>query len=226
MRELESEIERWRRGAERRTGLDVDQLDELEEHLRAAVRDELARGLASSAAFERASRRLGDVALLQAYFPKPPLAMNHASKLLGVVLSAAIVLFTLDQTGQIASFLAPGKLAVVVGLIAAGLLAGHGIAPMGAAARCALTGRKPAAGPARHELAALARRGYRLSWAAGALASLMSALVALTAMGSPESLWTELARSSFGVLYGALLAEIVFANLWAWVAPTPEASAG
>lgn len=214
----EPELERWRRGAESDTRLSAGELDELEDHLRAAWRDELVRGATPRLAFDRASRRLGDVRALEPHFPRTRTAMNHVTRLLGVALSGAIVLFALDQSGRIATFVAPQMLAVVLGLVAAGLLAGHGLATMSAAARCALTGRRPDDPAQRAALEALARRGYRLSWVAGYLAALMSALVALSAMETPASVMSALARSTFGVLYGALLAELVFANLAAWTA--------
>lgn len=216
MPELDQCLERWRTAARARCALSDEQLDELQEHLRAGIDEELSRGCAPNLAFERASARLGDVHDLERHYPRQPIDMNHASRMLGLALSAAVVLFTLGQSPAISSFFEPVILMIVLGLVAGGLLAGHGSRALAQAARCALLGQRPTQPAQCEELLALARRGYRLSWVSGFLSMMMSTLVALSAMESPALFYSALARASFGVLYGGLLAELLFSNLACW----------
>lgn len=216
MPEHEHEFLHWRAAAS--AHLVREELEELEDHLRQSLARELERGLEFPEAWRTACERLGAPAELARQFHPTRHLMRHASRLFGLLLTASIVVFALDGTHALSSFFDSTQALLVLGLLGAGLWTSFGPATVVRALAHALEGRAACSEEEAREHDALFARARALAWSSGALAGAIGVLLALSALGSPADLAVALARSALGPFYGALLAELFFANLRPWVA--------
>jgi len=138
--------------------------------------------------------------------------MHAASRWIGLSFCGALVLGALASRDSLASFADTRGLGLTLGLTFGGLWASFGHRRVFAAFASAFAGR------AGDDGSAVLSRARVLGWSSGGLACLVGVLLELSAMESPAALATGLARASLSILYGALLAELVFANLRHWVA--------
>ena len=206
------------RAALARTGLKTDQLAELEDHVACAIDAYSDSGLDGQEALRKALLALGTPAQLTAEYEKVHPSMKPISKLLGITLSLAFVSLALRVGTNVGTILNLPSLLMVGGFTAGALVASFG--PHRVARTLAVgLGYGGAVEPGESEgLIAVARRGYQLSWAAGALGMIAGVLQMLIALADPALLGRGIAMSLLSVIYGALLAELLFGNLHAWVA--------
>jgi len=87
--DLSKAIAAWRRRLSQSSALGVDNVDELEAHLRDAAEDLQGRGLTAAEAFLVASRRVGEPAILAEEFSKSNAARLWLDRVLWLVLGAA-----------------------------------------------------------------------------------------------------------------------------------------
>ena len=105
---------------------------------------------------------------------------------------------------------------LVGGLVLGGLVASFGPVAIQRALRQAFESLPATERDVRDSLR-LARHGYRLSWAAGAVGVLVGTVILLTNLGDPAQLGGGMALAILSLLYGALLAELCFANFAQWL---------
>jgi hypothetical protein len=194
------------------------QLDELEDHLRTAFERHRDAGHSDAWALEEALRDLGPASSLAAEYHKVNPLMNPLSKLLGIVLSLAVIAAAVGANQNLPGLVEPGALALVTGLVLGGLIASFGPARLARTLAVGFGRRVVLDERERDELLAVVRRGYRLSWASGALGTIAGVIQTSMSLADPAQIGPAAALALFSLLYGALLAELVFGNLQPWVA--------
>ncbi len=202
------------RRALRCAGLTPDQVDELADHVEADARRRVDSGCGEAQALREARAALGPVEALRAEFQKANPSMDLVSKLAGLALSALVVALAFGATGDLWALVHAPALLLVGGLVAGGLVASFGPVRVVRALRAGLTGR-PTDDAEVH--AGVVARGYRLAWASGVLGTILGAIQMLAQLADPAGLGPGLATCTLSLLYGALIAEVGFANLRAWL---------
>jgi len=204
-------------------GLSCDQLAELEDHMLTRFEAELAKGADPTQAGSAELRCLGNPTDLSFEYRKTH-AMSSLSRFLGIAITVAMLLLAVAPLSSLGSFVDVPSALLVGGLVLGGLVASFGPVAIQRALRQAFE-RRPSVERDVRESLRLARHGYRLSWAAGAVGVLVGSVVLLTNLGGPAQLGGGLAVAILSLLYGALLAELGFANLAQWLergAPASE----
>jgi flagellar motor component MotA len=142
--------------------------------------------------------------------------MNPLSRLLGITFSLAALAATILPSTSLGSYLSVPSFLLVAGLVVGGLMASFGPRSTLRALRQAL---ESAPLPDRDvtDSLRLARHGYHLSWAAGGVGVLVGIVNVLTNIADPSQLGWGLSLALLSLLYGALLAELVFANAIQWL---------
>ncbi len=217
MRDAERALASWR-GELARAGLSGAQLDELEDHVRNALDHHHHAGLSEEAALRASLDDLGSVAFVVAEYRKLNPTMNPLSKLLGTLLSLAVILAAVGANHSLLTFIDPPAMVLVTGLVLGGLVASFGPVRLLHTLLVGLGRRSVTDEREREELISIVRRAYRLSWAGGALGALTGVILMLINLSDPALLGPGAALCLLSLLYGALLAEIVFGNLQSWVA--------
>lgn len=199
-------------------GVARDPLDELEDHLcceleARAIEDDREFDLALAQALEQLG---APRALAQEYrLAHPP--MNPIPKLFGVVCALGVVLLTLGSAAELSALLQPSALLLVIGFVAGGLCACFGPRSVARAiaAGCGMS-HAPSAGEAEIGRA-IAARGARLAWAGGVIGFLAGLISLAVQLSDPAQVGPAIGLSLMSLLYGALLAELGFGSLRAWL---------
>lgn len=219
MFELNHAIDAWRRRLDQDTALDADEIDELEDHLRMTIDARLVCGLDEQEAFRQAADRLGATHLLAREYAKGKQTMTLLSKVSGTAFALGLLALAAAAGGSGSVFLHLPSLLFVTGLVAGGLWAAFGPALVVDALKVSLRGPDgQSQTPERRELhLAVFRRGYHLAWASGVVGTIVGVILMLANLADPSQLGSGIAVSLLTVLYGAVLAELVFRNLSQWV---------
>lgn len=200
----------------KRGGFSEGQLAELEDQLMCAY--EQAREWGSSSADARLATlgSLGALDALVTEYRKENL-MKPLSRLAGIAMAPGIIVLMALALGEsLGSFIDLPSLLLVCGVVFGGLFASHGPHAMLRCLRQALE-QEPMA---QRDVAAslrVARNGYRLCWAAGTVGVLLGVVHMLSNLSDPSLIGAGIAVSILSLLYGALLAELVFANIVQWL---------
>jgi len=217
--ELHDHLERLTR----RGRLSAGQRAELEDHLISALEHGLERGLDEDAATVVALASLGPVAPLAMEFRKER-SMSPLSRLAGIGIVLAAIALVTAPAGYLGTFLDVPSALLVVGIVLGGLVASFGPRAIVRALRQAFE-QDPLPGRDTAVSLRLAQHGYRLSWAAGVLGMLLGVVLMLSNLSDPADLGVGAALCVLSLLYGALLAELVFSNLAQWLQAGGEAGA-
>lgn len=210
----------------RKAHLSGDDLAELEDHLLTSIQADVQNGLPQEAAEQRAINNLGPIAPLAQEFQKES-TMNPLSRLLGISFSFAALAAAIMPYTSVGSYVDVPSFLLVLGLVVGGLMASFGPRATLRALRQALESA-PLPGRDVTDSMRLARHGYHLSWAAGGVGVLIGVVNILANLGDPSQLGGGLALALLSLLYGALFAELVFANATQWLqrGARPEAAEG
>jgi hypothetical protein len=195
--------------------LSGDQRDELEDHLISALEHGLERGLDEAAAAVAALTSLGPVGPLAMEFRKER-SMNPLSRLAGIAIVLGAIVLVAVPAGYFRIMIDVPSALLVSGVVLGGLVASFGPRAILRAVRQAFA-REPMPGRDTANSLRLFQHGYRLCWAAGVLGSILGVIGALANLEDPAGLGGALALGLLSLLYGALLAELVFANLAQWL---------
>ncbi len=219
------EHEAWRRDLAQH-GLSAEQLDELEDHLASACERLVSAGAAPDDAAQAARESLGPPASLAREYRKVH-SMPQPSRLLAALASIAVVALVAAPAHSTLDLVDAPALFFVCGFLVAGLCASFGVAQSFATLRECLLARNSTALSARERELHLAvvRRGYRLAWVSGALGALAGLIRTLMSLSDPSELGLAAGLGLLSLLYGALLAEVVFANAAQWLAQPLESAA-
>lgn len=209
-----------------RHGLSDDQLDELADHAASDSERRIAAGVEPAEAVRAACEALGSASLLSREYRKLHV-MPQPSRLIAVFASLAIVAAVAAPPHEALSLLDLPSLLLVGGFLIAGLFSSFGPAQTLATLReCLLARNSAVMAPLVRELhLAVVRRAYRLAWVGGGLGALAGVIRTLMNLSDPSELGVAAALGLLSVLYGALLAEVVFANAAQWLAPPAESRA-
>jgi len=151
--------------------------------------------------------------------------MNPLSRFLGITLSLAVLAAAIMPFTSLGSYLDTSSILLVTGLVIGGLMASFGPRAILRSLRQALAS-SPLPGRDVANSLAIARHGYHLSWAAGGVGVIVGVVNLLSNLGGPSEIGPGLALALLCLLYGALLAELVFANATQWLqrGARPEAA--
>jgi len=200
-----------------RAGLSTHQVLELEDHLITVLEALSLSGVPPDDAWNEALLSLGDDARLATEYTKLNPAMTLCSKLAGVLISLGLFAFIAAMGSSMSVFVHIPSLLAVAALVGGGLIASFGPLQVSRALRAGL-GHERVLEPAEVETyTQVAARGYRLSWVSGVIVSLASIIQVLTSLGDPTQLGAAAGLGLLSLLYGALLAELLFGNLRHWV---------
>ena len=219
MLDLQACVRDWRQRLERTGAFRPWQLDELEDHLTCALEDLVERGGVSEATWSDVVARVGRSDQLVSEYAKG-YSRTVASRLLGVAFAATLfVALSFLSVGSvtISNFVHLGAAVFVLGLVFGGLVAGFGPSRVVSSFREALGRSDGLDLKDVTRLRQVLRRGYRLSWSSGVIVSVIGVIQVLSNVTSPAEVGAGLALSTLSLLYGALLAELCFANLDAWI---------
>ena len=224
---LDQAIQNWRDRVRASGVLSADELDELEDHLRTCIDAHLTRGLDERRAFETATARMGGTRHITREYAKGHRTMSWTSKICGTALAFGLLAFVAGTNGSGASFLHVPSFLLVTGLVIGGLWSAFGPVAVLDALRAGLGGVHEGQVDRRRRALRLAvlRRGYQLSWASGVVGLIVGAILTLSNLADPAQLGPGLATCLLTVLYGALLAELVFRNWMQWIRMPAPATA-
>lgn len=216
MPDFEPLIRSWREDALATGALHAWQVDELEDHLRAILQESGDKGSAESA-WQSALEHLGTTSSITTEFNKD-LAVTHLAKATGIVIVFALLAVCVNSGGGAVKFVHLPSLAIVLGLVSGGLIASFGPRRCWYALRASFAASSPLEPTEVEALGKVLRRGYWLSWASGALCGLLGMTQLLMLVPEPSLRGQGLAVVLLAPLYGALLAELLFAHCQQWLA--------
>lgn len=210
---------RERRAELARQGVLELHLDELEDHVRCEIEAEAAADpRAIEVALVNALERLGEPNALAAEYRKAHSNMNLIPKVLGVACSLGVVTFALGGAAELSALVSAPALLLVVGFVAGGLCAGFGPRRVVRAIAVGVGSERVPTPEELERLDAVSARGQRLSWASGVIGFLAGLIATAVNLGDPAQLGPAIGLSLMSLLYGALLAELGFGSLRAWLA--------
>jgi len=217
MHEFEDRLRTWRRDWLTRRGVQSWHADELEDQLRCAYTAALESGAEDDQAWCAAAQALGDLDLIHAEYTKERI-MSPISKLTGIAITLGILgLCVLTGPKGLGPFVHIPSAIFVVTLVVGGLIASFGLARVRRAARASLASSAPLEPAEIDELLPVMRRGYRLCWMSGVVGMIIGSMQMLENLSDPSLIGRGLATATLTLLYGALLAELVFANGQQWI---------
>lgn len=219
---LELELERWLTEQRVRERLSPPQIEELSDHLLQSAGSLLSPSRDEREALRIAAADLGDVSRLALEFQKENPRMSPLSKLTGIGITTAVLLFAMGFALPLSTYLHIPAMIVVLGLVLGALWASFGPGAVWGAVRISLTGRGAPTAEERELFDSVLQRGYALSWAAGFIGVMLGAIAILSNLGSddPRTLGQAVALCIFAILYGGLLAELGFRTLRQWLRAT------
>lgn len=217
MLDFEKRMAEWRRALTAGGALRSWQVEELEDHLRTAYSFALEEFASESEAWRAALDRTGCVAAITQEFAKEQ-SMSPQSKALGIALTIGLLLYVLQSgPGGVNLFVHIPSMVFVLALVGGGLVASFGPARLGHALQASLRTSAPLEPTEVDSLVAVFQRGYRLSWMAGVLGFIVGFTQSMANLSDPSMIGRGLAQCSLCLFYGALLAEIFFANGRQWL---------
>lgn len=195
--------------------LSVDQVLELEDHIHSAIEESLGAGYTEEQALHKALSSLGSITGITSEYRKTS-TMNSFTRLVGIGIALATIALVAAPLGSPGALVDIPSAILVLGMVLGGLIASFG--PM-ALLRCIRQGLDNSPLPERELGTSLrvARHGYRLCWAAGGLGVIFGIIGVLSNLSDPSQVGPGVAISLFSLLYGALLAELLFSNLVQWL---------
>lgn len=199
----------------KRGRLSAEQRLELEDHLQSAHESGIARGLNHEQAQAAAIASLGSIPELATEYRKVT-AMKPISRLAGIGIALGTIACLALPGSYLGNFIDVPSALLVAGVVLGGLIASFGPVAM---MRCIRQGLETDPMPGRDVATSvrIAKHGYRLCWAAGALGVLLGVIQILSNLTDPAEIGPGLSVSLFTLFYGALLAEVVFSNLSQWL---------
>lgn len=212
------ELDDWRRDLERH-GFARELLDELADHLCCDIERRVAAGADPAAAAQAAQRAIGTPSSLSREYRKVH-AMPKPARLLAMLASLAFVAAAAAPTHSVLALLDAPSLAFVSAFVLAGLCASFGPRQTLRSLRDVLFARDGVglSNSERDAHSAVLGRGYRLAWVSGGLGALAGIIRTLMNLSDPAELGAAAGLGLLSLLYGALLAEVVFANATQWLA--------
>ena len=199
------------------------QLDELEDHLLTTL-DRTREEFPSEAhAWKAAMERTGSVPLITREFAKEHV-MNPLSKLAGVGVTLGLLWLVIATGPGAASFLHLPSLLFVLAFVVGGLVASFGPGQVRRALSASLRGTSPLECAEVESLTAVFQRGYRLAWMAGLVGCISGLIQMLANLSDPSMVGVGVATCTLSIFYGALLAEVLFANGRQWLAARARVS--
>ena len=121
---------------------------------------------------------------------------------------AILVVLAMLMGGRAGIYVDIPSVVFVFGCVIGGVWFAHGPAALFRAITAALTGRSDAEQAGRHD--AVLGTAYGLSWSSGILGVFIGFIAMLADLSDPRAIGTGLAVCLLSVLYGVLLAELVF----------------
>jgi flagellar motor component MotA len=225
MHSSQERIAQWRAALSRSGAFGAWQLDELEDHLQLEIKCLIQGGLAPDAAHDRALLAVGSVASLSTEYDKlnrmkPLVKLSGLSLLLGIP-----VLAVMSSGTTLGIFIHLPSMLLVLGLVGAGLLLGFGPIRVGRAFRESISADPECSPEELNELVEVFSRGARIAWGSGVVGVILGIISMLQNLSDPSQLGQGAALALLSLLYGAVLAELVFSNLRQWLAGRVLASA-
>jgi len=217
MHELDARVAEWRRKLASGGALQNWQMEELEDHVRTAYAHALDEYASESQAWRAAIERTGCVAAISAEFAKEQV-MSPKSKLAGVAITLGLLYFVLSTgPGGVARFLHIPSMIFVLAIVCGGLVSSFGPTKVRAALAASLRGTSPLETEQVQSFSDVITRGYRLAWMAGVVGFMVGLIQMLSNLSDPSMLGVGIATCALCPLYGALLAEVLFANARQWL---------
>ena len=214
MLERERRLARWLTALEE-SGARAAELDELADHWSCAYDEFVDAGCSPARAAREAGDRLGTPEQLVPEFRKHPPTMSFLQRLLGVAFALSAMALVFGAGGQLIALVQGAVLLLVGGTVLGGLWASCGPRRVIAALRAATSAdellRSHPSELRAHR--AVLERGYRLSWSAGLLCTMLGAIQMLTHLADPAQIGPGLGTALLGLLYGVLLAELLFGSM-------------
>jgi len=200
---------------QRRGHLSQADLWELEDHLFTALEAGLACGLDEESARAAALNSLGPTAQLATEYKKEH-SMNPLSRLVGIAIALGAIALVTAPVGYLSTLFDLPSILLVAGVVIGGLVASFGPRALLRTLRQALASSPQ---PDRNVEVGLrvAVHGRRLSWAGGALGSILGVIAMLSNLSDPSEVGPGLALCLLSLFYGAVAAELFFTNLSEWL---------
>ena len=144
--------------------------------------------------------------------------MKPISKLAGIGILVGLIWFVIASGPSPVGFLHVPSLVFVLVFTAGGLVASFGPGKVKRALSAGLRGSSLLDAGEVASLREVFQRGYRLSWMSGILGSIMSVILLLQQLSDPYQVGHGVAGAMLCLCYGALIAEVFFANAQQWIA--------
>ncbi|MFT4543430.1 MAG: hypothetical protein ACI841_004670 [Planctomycetota bacterium] len=212
----EQRIADWRRELEASGYLRDWQVEELEDHLLTTL--DLAREefCSEDLAWHAAIERMGPAPQLTLEYSKEH-TMNPISKLAGIGITLGLIWLVVFTGPNPVHFIHIPSLIFVLFFITGGLIASFGPGRVKRALSASMRGMSRLDVDEVASLGKVFQRGYRLAWMSGALGSLLSVMQMLQQLSDPSQIGRGLAAAMLCICYGALFAEVFFANAQQWI---------
>ncbi|MEM1446027.1 MAG: MotA/TolQ/ExbB proton channel family protein [Planctomycetota bacterium] len=207
---VEMRLRRWRLELALKHGLLKRELDELEDHIRAGLND--AEVLHAEHALEQSLAKLGDSKSIARELRRSRRG-DLAHSAVGVFIVGFFTLLVMLSAGNLGIYIDIPSFIWVGAIVIGGLWVTY-------RPRTAI--RSFAMGALRQsprdlddivEVCGVLRRGRQLGWASGVLGSLLQTIAMLADLSDPAAIGAGIAVALLTTLYGALLAELVFAPM-------------
>ncbi len=168
--------------------------------------------------------RTGSVQHITQEFAKEQV-MNPLSKFAGICITLGLLSIAIWTGPSAAIFVHMPSLIFVTALVAGGLVTSFGPGKVRRAIGASLSGASPLEEAEVDSLCAVFQRGYRLAWMSGVIGAITGIIQMLQNLSDPSQLGSGLATCLLCVFYGALLAEVLFANGRQWLAARARVTA-
>ena len=216
MHSLDQRITAWRRALAASGTVQDWQITELEDHLLTAFDLAQEEFPSEALAWEAALERTGSISVITEEFAKEQV-MSPLSKLAGIGITVGMLAFVISTGPTPIEFLFMPALLFVLALVGGGLVARFGPSKVLRAVNASLRGSSRLEAAEVQTLCEVFDRGYRLAWMSGVVACIAGVIQMLQVLSDPTQIGPGLATCLHGLLYGALLAEVVFANARQWL---------
>jgi MotA/TolQ/ExbB proton channel family len=217
MHEFDARLRDWRANLLRRGGVRAWQADELEDQLCCSLAAARQAGADEDRAWREAVEALGDIRSLHTEYTKDKL-MTLTGKLAGFTLTLALLGLVLSTAPQgLNGFLHLPSLLFVMLMVSGGLVTSFGWGRTRRALLASLRSGAPLEAEDIEDLRPVLKRGYRLAWMGGVIGLVLGVTMLLQNLSDPSLLGMGVATSLTCVFYGALIAELVFANAEQWL---------
>ncbi|MEM9753540.1 MAG: MotA/TolQ/ExbB proton channel family protein [Planctomycetota bacterium] len=207
---IEARLQRWRLELALRHGLLKRELDELEDHVRAGLDN--ADVLHSEHALEQSLAKLGDSREIARELRRSRRG-DVAHSVIGVTIVGFFTLAMMALSGRFGIYIDVPSVIWVGAIVIGGLWTTYRPHAIFRALAMGAWRRPPRDLDEIVESCGVLRRGRHLGWASGVLGSLVGTIAMLADLTDPYAIGAGLAVMLLTTLYGALVAELMFAPM-------------